>query len=167
MGKAKGAVLVALGIAAGIVIGSLPASSQQEQGQKAARVQIEALDLNKDDLVVSADLKRKGWSSGDTYMFRSPLLDANSRKPMGGIKVHCTALHVSKKGDTTVFLCDLESAFADGKIVSTGSFTFAPKVDGGETTITGGTGDYEGAAGTMTLKFNSNSTSLTYDFATP
>jgi hypothetical protein len=166
MGKPKIAILVALGIAAGIVIGSVPAFSQQEEIQKATRVQIEALDLNSDDKIVDVDVARKGFSSGDGYMFRTPLLDPDTRARTGSSSANCTALHVSKNGATIVFLCDLESVFADGTIVATGSFKYAPGVEGGVTTITGGTGNYEGAAGELALKFNKNSTSLSYDFTT-
>jgi hypothetical protein len=165
MAKAKIAVLVVLGFVAGIMVGSLPASSQQNPQQN-PRLNIEALDLNSDDKIVDVDVARKGFSSGDGYMFRTPLLDPDTRARTGSFKANCTAMHVSKNGATIVFLCDLESVFANGTIVATGSFKYAPGVEGGVTTITGGTGNYEGAGGELALKFNKNSTSLTYDFTT-
>jgi hypothetical protein len=103
------------------------------------------------------DLGAKGDSVGDTLVFANDIYDAQDANKIGTDQGSCARTVVGKSWECawTVFL-------PDGQIVVEGPF-----YDSGDTTlaITGGTGKYAGATGSMTLKARDNGTEyeFTYD----
>jgi allene oxide cyclase-like protein len=102
------------------------------------------------------DLGAKGDSVGDTLVFANDVYDAQDANKVGTDQGSCTRTVVGKAWECTwtVFL-------PDGQIVVEGPF-----YDSGDTTlaITGGTGKYAGATGSMTLKARDNGTKYEFDY---
>lgn len=161
MSKTAGVALAVVAVLAGLAIGAIPAQSQPGN-----RTTITALDLNRDDRTMEIDNNSQGPSKGDVFGFTSPLLDPEDRSKIGAMRAMCTALTFSKETQRSVQFCEAEAEFEGGKLTVEGSLVFARNVDGATFTITGGTGQYEGAAGTGTLEFARNSATITFDFVT-
>jgi hypothetical protein len=160
MSKTVGAVLAVVAVIAGLAIGAVPAQSQGN------RTTIEALDLDRDDRGFETDVNRQGFSKGDSFGFTSPLLDPESRDRIGGLTAICTSVTVTRKSQKSVQLCHGTATFAAGQLAVTGRFKFAPETESAIFVVTGGTEDYEGAAGFMRLEFQEEGTRLTFDFST-
>ena len=153
---------MALGVVAvlaGLAIGAIPAQSQPGQRQT-----ITVLDLDKDDKGMQVDNNKKGFSKGDVFGFTSPLLDPDDRSKVGGLRAMCTALTAARKPMVAVQLCDAEATFDEGKITFSGSLKFSRQSEGTTFVITGGTDQYEGAAGAVELVFQDNGALATFDF---
>lgn len=161
MTRMAGVALAVIAVLAGLAIGAIPAASQGNQ-----RTTITALDLDRDDRSVDVDNNKKGFGSGDMFGFTSPLLDPEDRSRIGGLKAMCTSLTASRKTRTSVLLCQAEATFPEGKIAFSGSLKFSRESEGATFVITGGTEDYEGAAGTVELDFQNNGALTTFDFVT-
>ena len=148
-------------VLAGLAIGAIPAQSQPGQ-----RTTITALDLDRDDQGMEVDNNKKGFSKGDAFGFTSPLLNPDDRSKIGSLKAMCTALTAARKAQVSVQLCNAEATFPEGKITFEGSLKFSRESEGATFVITGGTDQYEGAAGAVDLVFQDNGALATFDFVT-
>lgn len=162
MRKTAAVFMTVIGILGGLAIGSIPAISQP-----GGRTTIVAYDLNRDDRSVDVDENRKYFSAGDTFMFSSRLLDpADKETRIGSLKVICEVLAANREKEAATQLCEGEATFEAGKLTAFGSLRFGPNSDSAQLVITGGTGEYEGAAGTLTVEFERRAATLTFDFTT-
>jgi hypothetical protein len=106
------------------------------------------------------DVKPKGYSVGDSMLLSSLLHDGG--RVAGRIEGHCVLLDPSYHAQ----MCTITAILAGGTLTLQGAGLDKrlPGVgDGGEVyAITGGTGDYTGAGGTMTRKGNGRRDTLTF-----
>jgi allene oxide cyclase len=101
------------------------------------------------------DLGAKGDSVGDLLTFANPIYDAGNKTKMGSDQGYCVRVVVGKSWE-----CFWTLLLADGEITVEGPF-----YDTGDSVmvITGGTGKYAGAKGSMKLH-SRDAKSTSYDF---
>jgi hypothetical protein len=102
---------------------------------------------HRDEDEFESDLGDRGDSAGDIFGRIHPL----QRDGEAGTELSlCTRTMGSEENST--FACTTTLEFDEGSIVSEGTFDVALRDEEQEFAILGGTGDYEGARGTVTLK---------------
>ena len=84
-------------------------------------------------------------AAGDQIVFSNPIYDAAGTKRQGTLTATCTVWRTTKKGEPPM-LCDGVYALPGGDLVVSGRLTPGTQ----HLAITGGTGAYAGAHGTMT-----------------
>ncbi len=101
------------------------------------------------------DLGAKGDSIGDLLVFGNPIFDAANKIQLGTDQGFCVRIIVGKSWE-----CNWTLTLKEGQIVIEG-----PYLDSGDSVfaITGGTGQYAGAKGSMTLHPR-DAKSTSYDF---
>ncbi len=97
------------------------------------------------------DVKRKGPSNGDYFLMSHPLQDPADGTRVGKTYGICTILKLDPQHTNTVQSCEIQLDLADGSVMTQGTFSVALLEDGAPIAITGGTGSYSQAAGTLTL----------------
>jgi hypothetical protein len=133
------AVLVFAGSLSMIRLGTAPA---------AAKESLTVIEHVTDETVV--DLGDEGDTVGDTLVFNNELYDDTDANLIGNTNGSCIRTAVGKLWECT-FTSTMEngSLVVEGPFEESGTGTFA---------ITGGTGDYSGASGQMTLTAADDST---------
>ena len=98
-------------------------------------------------------------SLGDEFLGASPLYNAANTSRSGTFYFHCTVVVARRTFPRSRFLCEGELRLADGTMTAHGSFRGSdnPVV----VAVTGGTGNYEGASGTLTTADQGNTTTDT------
>lgn len=104
------------------------------------------------------DLGAKGDSIGDLLVFGNPIFDAANKVLLGTDQGFCVRIIVGKSWE-----CNWTLTLKEGQIVIEG-----PYMDSGDSifAVTGGTGKYAGAKGSMTLHsrdLKNSSYDFTYD----
>ncbi len=104
------------------------------------------------------DLGAKGDSIGDLLVFGNPIFDAANKVRLGTDQGFCVRIIVGKSWE-----CNWTLTLKEGQIVIEG-----PYMDSGDSVfaVTGGTGKYAGAKGSMTLHsrdLKNSSYDFTYD----
>ena len=101
------------------------------------------------------DLGAKGDSVGDLLTFANPIYDAANKTKLGSDQGYCVRVVVGKSWE-----CFWTLLLADGEITVEGPF-----YDSGDSVmvVTGGTGKYAGAKGSMKLH-SRDAKSTSYDF---
>lgn len=101
------------------------------------------------------DLGAKGDSEGDLLTFANPIYDAANKTKLGSDQGYCVRVVVGKSWE-----CFWTLLLADGEITVEGPF-----YDTGDSVmvVTGGTGKYAGAKGSMKLH-SRDAKSTSYDF---
>ena len=101
------------------------------------------------------DLGVKGDSAGDLLTFANPIYDAANKTKLGSDQGYCVRVVVGKSWE-----CFWTLLLADGEITVEGPF-----YDTGDSVmvVTGGTGKYAGAKGSMKLH-SRDAKSTSYDF---
>lgn len=101
------------------------------------------------------DLGAKGDSRGDLLTFANPVFDAANKQRVGGDQGFCIRVVTGASWE-----CFWTLILKDGQITVEGPF-----YDAGDSTltVTGGTGAYAGARGSMVLH-SRNAKSTSYDF---
>jgi hypothetical protein len=101
------------------------------------------------------DLGAKGDSAGDLLTFANPIYDAANKTKLGSDQGYCVRVVVGKSWE-----CFWTLLLADGEITVEGPF-----YDTGDSVmvVTGGTGKYAGAKGSMKLH-SRDAKSTSYDF---
>jgi hypothetical protein len=147
---ALGAAVAAAGIAV------LPASGQDQPTTRT----LTFVSTQKPSDTKFFDARPKGESVGDGYLLSS-LLHAGS-KVAGRVEGHCFELDPTYQAQ----LCTLTAILADGQIELQGSGLNKKLPGVGGTAeifaVTGGTGTYVGASGSMTIKGNGKRDTLTF-----
>jgi hypothetical protein len=110
------------------------------------------------------DVKPKGDSIGDAFIFASTLKDS-AGKPTGRVVANCVAADRAYEG----LACSLDVLLPDGRIElqGVGENKKVPGVGRApeEYVVTGGTGAYAGATGTLTRSGNGKNDQLTFTLA--
>lgn len=96
------------------------------------------------------DLGRKGYSGGDYFLSTGRLLDLATGKPAGRLGGVWTIL--SRAADNASF----DLGLAHGTLIVNGHIVHAAKQS--VLTVTGGTGSYAGAHGTVTFRYLTQTT---------
>jgi hypothetical protein len=148
------AALGAATAAAGIAV--IPASGQD---QNTARTLTFVTTQKRGD-VRSTDVKPKGDSPGDSYLLSS--LMHRDGKIVGRVEAQCVELDATYQAQ----MCHIVAVLTDGQITLQGA-GFEKRLPGAARSpeafaITGGTGAYSGAAGSMTIKGNGQRDTLTF-----
>jgi hypothetical protein len=148
------AALAAATAAAAIAV--LPASGQDQPTTRT--LTLVSTEKGNDEKYV--DAKPKGYSVGDSFLLSS-LLHQGGRVA-GRVEAHCSLQDPTYHAQ----VCTLTAILADGQITLQGA-GLDKKLPGiGATTeayaVTGGTGAYVGASGTMTRKGNGKRDTLTF-----
>lgn len=101
------------------------------------------------------DLGEKGDSLGDLLIFANPIYDARNEQQLGTNQGYCIRVAVGKSHE-----CFWTLVLKDGQITAAGPF-----LDEGDSTmtVTGGTGRYAGAKGSLHLR-SRDAQSTAYDF---
>lgn len=136
------AVITAVGVAA------LAGVTQLAHGQPARATYSVVLD--KASLVKALDAKPRGDSPGDITVFSASVMSAG--RTVGRLEATTTAIDPRYQGVVFSMLLDLPGG---SLVLQGGGFNKQPngltKKGAGELAVTGGTGDYAGAAGVATL----------------
>ena len=132
-------VLLVAGVLATVRPGATPAAAQET---------LTLIERVTDEEVI--DLTGEGDTRGDTLVFRNDLYDADNATMVGTSNGSCVRTRVGEAWE-----CTFTNTLENGSLVVQGPF-----LDSGEGTfaITGGTGDYAGATGQMSLKASATST---------
>lgn len=133
------AVLVLAGALSMIRLGTAPA---------AAKESLTVIEQVTDETVV--DLGDEGDTVGDTLVFNNELYDDKDENLIGSTNGSCIRTAVGK-----LWECTFTSSMENGALVVEGPFEESGT---GTFAITGGTGDYSGASGQMTLTAADDST---------
>ena len=148
------AALSAAAVAAGIAV--IPASGQNQPTTRT----LTFVSTEKPNDEKFVDVKPKGYSVGDSFLLSS-LLHQDGHVA-GRIEAHCSLQDPTYHAQ----VCTLTAILADGQITLQGAGLdkkLPGVADTGEAyAITGGTGAYVGASGTMTRKGNSKKDTLTF-----
>jgi hypothetical protein len=107
---------------------------------------IHVIELPKTDVVI--DTGESGDTSGDLLTFHNKLLDT-SRKDAGTDQGQCVRIDPG----AGTWECEWTNSLADGQISVAGPFN---DNHGTVLTVTGGTGAYKNARGSMALRFRDN-----------
>jgi hypothetical protein len=106
--------------------------------------------LQKDGHLTFVDVAPKGGemkppSQGDVYVVSNKLLDASTKKKVGAAHIVCTT---TVPGNKAVAVCDHVLAVPGGTLTGQSAFPLSKARQ--TMALTGGTGDYAGARGTIT-----------------
>jgi allene oxide cyclase-like protein len=132
---------IGLVILAGAVLGVATVASAGESGDNLVLTE-------KIVNVTQLDLGGSGWTQGDRAVYRSDLLDKDG-KPVGTAGGECVVFDPKQEG-FGVTNCLGYMNLAGGQLVFSGLVeNLAGKEESGTVAITGGTGQYAGARGTL------------------
>ena len=147
----KRLVLMAVGAAAaGLAIAVLGASAG---GQSTATVHVIEHAISD---ATTTDAGKKGDSAGDILTFANPVFDATDKRKVGSDQGWCVRTVPGK-----AYECFWTTFLARGQITVEGPFYDASN---SVLAITGGTGIYAGARGTMDLKSRAKGTKFDFVF---
>jgi hypothetical protein len=95
-------------------------------------------------------------TTGDEFLGSSPVYDAANSNRLGTFYFHCAVVFARRTFERSRFLCEGTFRLSDGTMTAQATF------QGSEATVTaavtGGTGNYEGASGTLTSVDQRNTT---------
>jgi hypothetical protein len=136
-------VLVVAALAAIVLSGVLTTSGgAQQPGERT--LTFVAVTSTEGFVDLAPKVRNRRLSAGDMFITSQRLLDAAGKR-VGTLYVKCTAIH---RGRDPVFQCEGTYAISGGTVVVSAAFggRLGNNITGA---IVGGTGDYEGAAGTL------------------
>jgi hypothetical protein len=151
----KRAPLIAIAVAVALFVAGFVMASWLPTAPAAAKETITVIEHASSDTTV--DLGEEGDSVGDTLVFANEVYDADDANAVGSDQGSCVR---TKKGEA--WECTLTTTLDNGSIAVQGPFYD----DGRDATwaITGGTGEYSGASGQMTLKARDNGEKFEFTF---
>jgi hypothetical protein len=144
----RNTAFLAIAAALAVLLGGVLASVNLGEQSAAAKEMLVLIEHVTNEQVV--DLSDEGDTVGDTLVFSNELYDDQNANEVGRSHGSCMRTVVGESWD-----CTFTSTLENGSLVVTGPF-----YDDGAGTfaITGGTGDYAGASGQMTLQAAEGST---------
>ena len=145
-------VVLAAGIAAGAVIQAAAFGGTAAEIRKPTTIHV--IEHARTDTVI--DTGKKGDTTGDLLTFHNPVFDKADRKQAGHDQGQCIRIAVGSSWE-----CTWTTFLPGGQIVVAGPF-----YDAKDSTlaITGGTGRYRDARGTMDLHARSGGTEFAFVF---
>jgi len=145
----RAGVLGATGVAAAIlVIALLAPISSANAPRNPGDTQITVFDVE-GPYTKLVDLGKAGFGPGDVLLEIQPLIDAVDQSSVGKVNTRIQVMRLLKGGDFVFFL-DCQVELADGNILFDGSARFSDFDAGAVFPVTGGTGAYELARGSVT-----------------
>jgi hypothetical protein len=152
------AVVAVTALAPSIVVAVLASAGNAQQGggkgQERTIVLIEREDQGTFRFIDNPPrhgVNRRGeprrLSAGDEFVGSTPVYDAANSKRLGTFYFHCFVILGARSFERSRFLCDGIIKLLDGTLSAHATFRGAENVVGA---VTGGTGNYEGANGTLT-----------------
>jgi hypothetical protein len=124
-----------------------PVGSQPPHAQPST-VHKEVISKTATERDVFLDLGKQGDSPGDRVLIRGPLFDAANTSQQVGQSVVDLVLLSRASFQVSAFTAE----FTDGSITATGKASFPELEVGAPFAVTGGTGAYNGARGTVTAQ---------------
>lgn len=109
------------------------------------------------------DLLRTGVSAGDIVLSRGVGADPESGARVGRLTTRCQRTKVSADNSWAWVLCDGELATPSGKVTFTGTRRQGEDHAAGTFAITGGTGDYSAAGGTVSTEDDAGRNTWTFE----
>ena len=150
---------LAVGAAGGGLAAATASSSDDGQGRTftvfSKTVQFAAIDLG-----------ASGSSLGDQDVFSDDLFTERGGSNVGSDGGVCTTVRQDKSAGTTTVQCVVTFSFEDGQIATQALLTLKNGNFTGSQTgpVTGGSGEFRGASGEVTVKFFSNDEAdITFD----
>jgi hypothetical protein len=144
MSKRVAALSVATALVGGVVVGAVvPASSQQTEA-------FTLCDQNRTGYERNIDVGREDFSPGDLFLFTDKL--QNPRTGKGAARLVGKATYVKVRRRDALFIADITTIFPNGKISWYGSSWFESFRAGAKFVVTGGTGSYRGAQGSVIVE---------------
>lgn len=156
----KAAVVLIVGLLAGgtVALGSLPAASQTEPPRR----QISVYELTEGYSKV-IDERREGLSRGDLILENLPVFEADTDARVGETVTVVTV--VRGPADNPMIWIDCEVALSDGVLVFSGGARFGEFFgDGAAFAVTGGTGPYRDATGSVVVSHEERPAGTTFNF---
>jgi hypothetical protein len=152
----KVAVFATVAILGAVLVGAtlIPASSQQ-----GSTIRVYERQGTGFDKYINVDGKRK--VAGDYIVGSHPLYRAGTKKRVGRNITNLTIVQPVGRQNAK-FRAAATFVLGAGKIEAAGSSVFSHLGDGAEFTITGGTGSYAGATGTLTVREGKRRTFFTF-----
>ncbi len=158
MRKIAALLMFVVAVGGSLGIGSLPAASQTE----AQWTQINVYELAKGYSKV-VDERREGLSRGDLILENLPIFDAATDEKVG--KTVTVITIVRGPADNPLIWIDCEVGLAEGVLVFSGGARFAEFFsDGASFAVTGGTGTYRDATGTVVVSHEERTAGTTFNF---
>lgn len=159
----KRSIWVGVAMCLGVGAIAVPASSEQAQD-----VVIDAQLDHERSSGGYIDAGKKSYSVGDVDLLKGPIFDTASGEKVGTIIVRCTWTKVNYKKRIHWSLCDGAAELADGDVLFAGAPTkFAgPGTVDAMWAVTGGTGAYSKARGTIHALETMQGVDLTFDLVT-
>jgi hypothetical protein len=152
---------IALAATAALIGGATLAVTAQGQDQSAQTIMLRGGPAAKRDMK-QIDVKPRGTSVGDRFLVAETL--RRDRKPIGRLLLDCTAVDASYQGQN----CVITLLTRDGQITAQGGGEDRPLPGSGGNpatgdlfAITGGTGTYAGATGTLRVRSTRKGDTLT------
>ncbi len=157
---------LAAGAATAVGIGALALGQQSSSAVDTATA------ADADDTVIgrhaqerNLDFGSRGESVGDRFVFSENLYEEGSNDRLGRLGAFCDITAVKRNSNNRVtdgfMQCIGTFRFGDGQVTGQGAWWWS--ADTAELAITGGTGRYDDAAGTVNLKFPTEKRTV-YDF---
>ncbi|HEX2030982.1 MAG TPA: hypothetical protein VHL78_06245 [Actinomycetota bacterium] len=116
------------------------------------------------------DVGSAGFGAGDVILQHHPLLDPGTAERVGTAVTKVTIVRNNASGNAE-FIIDCTLKLEAGQVVFYGASRFFRLVDGDVFPITGGSGAYDGAAGSLVMQFSEvdgqSGTRLDLEFVTP
>lgn len=97
------------------------------------------------------DVKKEGPSNGDYFLLGHALQNPEDGTRVGRMFGICTIIKIDPQHANTIQTCEIQLNLADGGVMTEGTFSVALLDEGATIAVTGGTGNYSQAAGTLTL----------------
>ena len=148
--KAKGvaALAAAVGISGVLMVSLLAPASSARSPRNPGDTQISVFDVE-GPFERDLDLGGPGFGPRDIVFEIQPLIDPVDQSPVGKVYTRLQVMRVLKTGDF-VFLIDCQVKLSTGTILFNGTARFSDFSSGAVFPVTGGTGSYELARGTVT-----------------
>ena len=150
----RGKVWVLIAVVSVLVLGLVVSFASAATGSRARVNRIVVIEHADTDAVI--DLTTNGDSTGDLLTFHNDLYDESDTDVVGSDQGDCVRIEVGVSWECRwVNILEGGSITVEGPFYDTGPSALA---------ITGGTGDYRGARGSMRLVSNEDGTEFTFVF---
>jgi hypothetical protein len=148
------ALLLIIGVV-GVVLGTVPALSQQPMGT--------VITLKTAPTARVVDLLGSGFSAGDIVLSRGAGDDPETGEKIGHLTVRCQRTKVAADNTWARLLCDGELRTPSGKITFAGTRRQGEDHPTGTFTITGGSADYVAAGGSVSTEDDAARNTWTFE----
>ena len=155
MSKKRIGLALLSAVVGGAVLTAVPAQSQQPT---ATTITFKIIPKAR-----VVDLLGRGYSAGDIVLSRGVGRDPDTAERVGDLTVRCQRTKLASDGTWAWILCDGELRTPTGKITFTGSRRQGEAHPTGEFAITGGTGDYNDAGGSVSTEDDAARNTWTFD----